>query len=175
MTAYYSLACKSVKWFRKVLMECISMAVVNSWVLCSRYYDENNERKMPLGSFVKRVTMFLLKIEDQAPVAHIGRQISHLHQLSTIPRRADEKITRKRCYGCHEKLSRQYRRYEATKKPNMFPQNVPYASIHFAYPVSTTSISEKTNAILVQHLQRLILFSLPYVHMCKLSNKMEQY
>ena len=55
------------------------------------------------------------------------------------------------------------------KKP--FPQNVPYASTHFAYPVSTTSISENTNAILVQHLQRLILFSIPYVHMCKLSYK----
>ena len=60
--------------------------------------------------------MSLLKIEDQAPVAHILRQISHPHQLSTIPRRADGKITRKRCHGCYEKLSRQYRRKEATKK-----------------------------------------------------------
>ena len=61
------------------------------------------------------------------------------------------------------------------KKPNKFPQNVPYASTHFAYPVLTTSISEKTNAILLQHLQRLILFSIPYVHVRKMSNKMEQY
>ena len=61
------------------------------------------------------------------------------------------------------------------KKPNKFLQNVLYASTHFAYPVSATSISEKTNAILVKHLQRLILFSIPYVHMCKLSNKMEKY
>ena len=119
--------------------------------------------------------MSLLKIEDQAPVAHIGRQISHPHQLSTIPRRADGKLTRKRCHGCYEKLSTQYGRKEATKKPNKFPQNVPYASTHFAYPVSTTSISEKTNAILVQHLQRLILFSIPYVHARKMSNQMEQY
>ena len=116
MIAYYSPARKSVKCFRKLLMECIWMAVVNSWVLCNRYYDGNNGRKMPLGSFVKRVAMSLLKIEDQAPVAHIGRQISHPHQLSTIPRRADGKITWKRCHGCYEKLSRQYGRKEATKK-----------------------------------------------------------
>lgn len=95
MIVYYSPARKSVKWFRKVLMECIRMAVVNSWVLCNRYYDGNNGRKMRLGSFVKRVAMSLLKIEDQAPVAHIGRQISHPHPLSTIPRRADGKITGK--------------------------------------------------------------------------------
>ena len=37
MIAYFSPARKSVKGFRKVLMECISMAVVNSWVLCNRY------------------------------------------------------------------------------------------------------------------------------------------
>ena len=92
------------------------MAIVNSWVLCNRYYDGNNGRKMPLGSFVKRVAISLLKIEDQVPVAHILRQISHPHQLSTIPRRDDGKITRKQCYGCYEKLSRQYRRKEATKK-----------------------------------------------------------
>ena len=97
MIAYYSPARKSVKWLRKVLMECINMAVVNSWVLCNRYYHGNNRRKMPLKSFVKTVAMSLLKIEDQALVAHIGRQISHRHQLSTIPRRADGKTTRKRC------------------------------------------------------------------------------
>ena len=54
-------------------------------------------------------------------------------------------------------------RTKPRKKPNKFSQNVPHASTHFAYSVSTTNISEKTNAILVQHLQRLILFSISYV------------
>ena len=93
MIAFYSPVRKSVKWFRKVLTECISMTVINSWVLCNCYYDGNNGRKMPLVSFVKRVAMSLLKVEDQAPVAHTRRQISHPHQLSTIARKADGKIT----------------------------------------------------------------------------------
>ena len=35
MIVYCSPTRKDVKWFRKVLMECICMAVVNSWVLCN--------------------------------------------------------------------------------------------------------------------------------------------
>ena len=100
MIVYYSPARKNVKWFRKVLTERINMAIVNSWKLCKRYYDGNNGRKIPLGSYVERVTMSLLKTEDQAPVAHFGRQICHPHQLSTIPRRANRKITRAQCHGC---------------------------------------------------------------------------
>ena len=60
------------------------------------------------------------------------------------------------------------------KKPNKFPQNVRMPAL-ILLNLFQRSNSEKTNAILVQHLQRLILFSIPYVHMCKLSNKMEQY
>ena len=134
MIAYYSPARKSVKWFRKVLMECICMAIVNSWVLCNRYYDGNNGRKMPLGSFVKRVAMSLLNIEDQAPVAHIRRQISHPHQLSAIPRRADGKITRKRCHGYYEKLSRQYGRKGATKKAKQISTECTVCKHSFCLP-----------------------------------------
>jgi len=83
MIAYYSPACKSVKWFRKVLTECISMGVVNNWVLYNRYNNGNNGRKMPLGAFVKRFAMSLLTKKDQ----NIRRQVS------PIPRKTDRKIT----------------------------------------------------------------------------------
>ena len=131
MIAFYSPARKSVKWFRKALTECICMAVVNRWMLCNRYY---NGRKMPLGSFVKRVAMSLLKIENQAPVAHIGKPISHPHQLSIIPRRADGKITRKRYHGCYEKLSRQYGWNEATKKTKQVSTECTICKYSFCLP-----------------------------------------
>ena len=70
---------------------------------------------MPMGAFTKKVSMSLLEIENQDTVAHIRRPISHAHRFSTISWKSDGELAQKQCYGCYEKLSRQYDRKEATK------------------------------------------------------------
>ena len=59
MIAYYSPAQKSVKWYRKVLFECISMAVLNAWVFHNKFY---NQQKMTLAAFTKSVATSLLGV-----------------------------------------------------------------------------------------------------------------
>ena len=51
MIAYYSPARKSIKWYRKVIFECISIAVQNSFVLYRMFYC--SQRTCSLESFVK--------------------------------------------------------------------------------------------------------------------------
>ena len=63
---------KSIKWYQKVLIECISMVVVNSWVLYRRYYNENNRKNLLLGAFTKKVSMSLQGVEEKATVANIS-------------------------------------------------------------------------------------------------------
>ena len=61
MISYYSPARKSVKWYRKILFQCISIAVLNSWVLYNRFYAP--QKNMTLASFIKSIASSLLVID----------------------------------------------------------------------------------------------------------------
>ena len=89
MIAYYSPACKSVKWYRKVIFEC------NSFVLYRMFYC--SQRTCLLESFVKSISISL----SVRP-----RPKRKSHALCQMPRRSDEKIYRKRCHGCYEKIAK---------------------------------------------------------------------
>ena len=97
--AYYSPAQKSVKWYRKVLFECIDMAVLNAWILHTKYY---NQQKMKLAAFTKSIEMSLLGVTQSE------KQKKKAHDLTNIPRKSDGKLVQKRCHGCYKIICKDY-------------------------------------------------------------------
>ena len=61
--AYYSPARKSVKRYRKVIFECISIAVQNSFVLYRMFYC--SQSTCSLESFVKSILISLHQVEQR--------------------------------------------------------------------------------------------------------------
>ena len=113
MIAYYSPARKSVKWYRKVIFECISIAVQNSFVLYRMFYC--SQSTCSLESFVKSIAISLLQVEQRT--TSVGpRPKRKSHALCQIPRRSDGKISRKRCHGCYEKIAKSSDRKQAVTK-----------------------------------------------------------
>lgn len=53
MISYYSPTQKSVKWYRKVLFQCISIAVLNNFVLYNKFYVL--QKPIQLASFIKSI------------------------------------------------------------------------------------------------------------------------
>ena len=58
MIAYYSPARKSVKWYRKVIFECISDAVQKGFIA-------HISSTCSLESFVKSISISLLQVEQR--------------------------------------------------------------------------------------------------------------
>ena len=87
MIAYYSPARKSVKWYRKIIFECISIAVQNSFVLYKMFYC--SQRTRLLESFVKSISIFLLKVKRRTSVR--PRPKRKFYALCQIPEDQMEK------------------------------------------------------------------------------------
>ena len=108
---YYSSACKSVKWFRKVLFQCISIAQLNSFVLHNKCYAGHAMRTIKLEAFTKALASSLLQPKSEPEMFP-----RHQHELLKIQRKADNKIVRKRCHGCYEKIALESGRKQALAK-----------------------------------------------------------
>ena len=78
MISFYSPARKSVKWYRKILFQCLSIAVLNSWVLYNRFYAP--QKKMTLVSFIKSIANILLYVQETS----IDKLTKEAHQLVKI-------------------------------------------------------------------------------------------
>ena len=59
LISYYNPAHKSIKWFQKVLFQCISIAQLNSFVLYNKCYAGHGMRTMKLEAFYKSFSKFL--------------------------------------------------------------------------------------------------------------------
>ena len=110
MISYYSTARKSVKWYRKILFQCVSIAVLNSWVLYNRFYAP--QKKMTLVSFIKSIVSSLLYVQETS----IDKPTREAHQLVKIARGPKGKINRKRCNGCYARISKDRGQKEAVAK-----------------------------------------------------------
>lgn len=110
MIEYYSPARKSVKWYRKVVFQLISMVILDSWVIHNKYYSP---KKNTLVDFTKSVALALIGVNIPSSI-RVGP--TQDHQLTQIPRQEANKIVRKRCYSCYEKISQNEGREKAKKK-----------------------------------------------------------
>lgn len=114
MIEYYSPARKSVKWYRKVIFQLISIGVLNSWVIYNKYYKTSARNKIPLVDFTKSVAQSLLgKAEGYNEIHPLQAQA---HKLTKIPKTVDNKVIRKRCIVCYDNISKNTDRKEAQKK-----------------------------------------------------------
>ena len=111
LISYYSPARKSVKWFQKVLFQCISIAKLNSFVLYNKCYAGHGMRTMKLEAFTKALASSLLQPKSEPEMFP-----RHQHELSKIQRKADNKIVRKRCHGCYKKIAVESGRKQALAK-----------------------------------------------------------
>ena len=102
MIAYYSPACKSIKWYRKVNFECISIVVQKSFVLYRLFCC--SQRMCSLESFVKSISISLLQVEQR--ITSVGPRPKKNPMLYANPQKTDGKISKKRCHGCYEKITK---------------------------------------------------------------------
>lgn len=111
MISYYSPARKSVKWYRKILFECVSIAILDSWVLYNTFYSN---KKIKLEQFTKSIANSLRGITEEPTT--IQKTKNTPHELSEIPRKDDGKLMRKRCLGCYKKIAEIHNRNTAIAK-----------------------------------------------------------
>lgn len=110
MISYYSPARKSVKWYRKVLFECIGIAILNSWVIYNKHYSN---KKVQLAAFSKVVTMSLLGIIKKSD---LNKPIKKAHELRNSATKKKGRRCRKRCIGCYKNILKSFNREEAVKR-----------------------------------------------------------
>ena len=139
MISYYSPARKSVKWYRKILFQCISIAVLNSWVLYNRFYAP--QKKMILVSFIKSIASSLLYVQETS----IDKPTREAHFLVKIARGPEGKINRKRCNGYYARISKDRGRKEAVVKTKKVDTQCTECKKAFCLECFNQAYSKKVN------------------------------
>ncbi|OAF63971.1 hypothetical protein A3Q56_08323 [Intoshia linei] len=102
---YYNFARKSIKWYRKIVFQLISISVLNSSIIYNNYY--NLSLKMTLAEFSESIIKELIK-----PKTACTNSKPKSHPLTIIGSR-NGKFIRRRCKSCYQVLSNNNNRENA--------------------------------------------------------------
>jgi hypothetical protein len=104
MLSYYTFACKTVKWWKKLFFHLFDLEAVNAHIL----HDKSSKEKMSLEIFYEKVTERLLASADMEIQAlgqtssPAGRLVGTEHFLYIIPvtHAKPEEKTQRLCRKC---------------------------------------------------------------------------
>ncbi|CAH2084240.1 unnamed protein product [Euphydryas editha] len=100
LCSYNSPSRKTIIWYKKIAIDLMSIAVVNS-ALIYNSFRENRRDKMPILVAYETLIRRLLHVEKSSA---ISRPLSdNSHKLEKIPKKADQKSYKKRCVGCYNR------------------------------------------------------------------------
>ena len=106
MSAYYSSLRKTIKWYRKIILELIcSTILVNAWCLYTKFGTRKN---VCILKFRKRIIDDILKVENE-PLS--PKPFSHILTKYDRPPRT----TRKRCKKCYRSIAKKEGKIPSTR------------------------------------------------------------
>ncbi len=111
MIEYYSPARKSVKWYRKIIFQLLSIAMLNTWIIYNKFYN-TGQKKVNFETCTTNVIKMWLGANEEIQ----QRQQTGKHKLTEIPHTQQDKIVRKRCNMCYEDFVKNFGRKEAQNK-----------------------------------------------------------
>ena len=123
----------------KILFQCISIAVLNGWVLYNRFYAP--QIKMTLVSFIKSIASSLLYAQETS----IDKSTRKAHQLVKIARGPESKINRKRCNGCYARICKDRGRKQAVAKTKKVDKQCTECKKAFCLECFNQTHSKKVN------------------------------
>lgn len=100
LASYNSPVRKSSIWYKKIAIDLLSIAVVNSIII----FNEINTAKMTILKSQEMIVEKLLNIRDPSPTLPV---LNITHKLTNIPRKPNGRIVQRRCTGCNKKMTSQ--------------------------------------------------------------------
>ncbi|XP_045449136.1 uncharacterized protein LOC123657660 [Melitaea cinxia] len=106
LSSYNSPTRKSITWYKKIAVDLLSIAVVNSCLIFNELQRNSGQKKLAMLSAHEIIIKNLLQVRDENQT-YVGRPQSlpeNKHTFEKMTKEPGRKTNKKRCKGCYNKL-----------------------------------------------------------------------